>query len=207
MFGMDLNHGAADNKPYPFVRPEIVNKEFAGTFEEFLREVWVGIINASNSSGTKATDDAKLGDLLEKLQNMLLSRRTNGVMSREEFAAVSLMSWFHLTVDSNTPVVNDLRAQAASAEQRLYKIAQQVGVPAHGLSNSYFEIADSVSILLILIEAGLFAAVPGAVKALYTPGGAAEQTMRTIITHWSIITGRDIKGSRLAPSEGLRRAS
>ena len=37
----------ADNKPYPFARAEAANKEFVSTFEELLREVWIGIINAS----------------------------------------------------------------------------------------------------------------------------------------------------------------
>ena len=33
----------ADNKPYPYIRAEASNKEFVGTFEELLREVWIGI--------------------------------------------------------------------------------------------------------------------------------------------------------------------
>ena len=36
LLGMDLNHGAADNKPYSYVRAEASNKEFVGTFEELL---------------------------------------------------------------------------------------------------------------------------------------------------------------------------
>ena len=28
MFGMDLNHGADDNSPYPFVRADAANNEF-----------------------------------------------------------------------------------------------------------------------------------------------------------------------------------
>ena len=155
MLGMDLNHGTSDNKPYPFVRADASNKEFVSTFEELLREVWIGIINAGNTSGTKATDDAKLTELTKKLQDMLLARRLNGNLSREEFACVSMMSWFHLTVESDTAVVIDLRANATSAEQRLFKIAQLVGVPAHGLSASYFDIADAISRILLLIEMGI----------------------------------------------------
>jgi transcriptional regulator with XRE-family HTH domain len=205
MLGMDLNHGAADNKPYVFVRAEAANKEFVSTFEELLREVWIGIINASNSSGTKSTDDAKLTELMKKLQDMLLARRLNGNLSREEFACVAMMSWFHLTVDSDSAVVMDLRAQATSPEQRLYKIAQAVGVPAHGLSGSYFEIAEPISRLLLLVETGVFTTIPNAVAALYTPGSALERHMRNIITHWSIITGRDMKAGKVAPSDAPRR--
>ena len=205
VLGMDLNHGTSENKPYPFVRAEATNKEFISTFEEFLREVWVGIINASNTSGTKATDDAKLRELVQTLEQMLLARRLNGFLSREEFTYVSMLSWFHLTVESDSAVIVDLRAQATSAEQRLYKVAQLVGVPAHGLSGSYFDIADSISQILLLIETGVFITAPNGVAALYTPGEAAERLMRTIITHWSIITGRDMKAGKIAPMDAPRR--
>jgi hypothetical protein len=205
VLGMDLNHGAADNKPYSFVRAEAGNKEFVSTFEELLREVWVGIINASNTSGTKSTDDAKLKELATTLQEMLLARRLNGNLSREEFTYVAMLSWFHLTVESDSAVVVDLRAQATSEAQRLYKIAQLVGVPAHGLAGSYFDIADSVSRILLLIETGIFAVIPNAVAALYTPTSPLERLMRTIITHWSIITGRDMKAGKIAPADAPRR--
>ncbi len=205
VLGMDLNHGTADNKPYPFVRAETGNKEFVTTFEELLREVWVGIINASNTSGTKSTDDAKLKELATTLQEMLLARRLHGNLSREEFTYVAMMSWFHLTVEIDSAVVVDLRAQATSEAQRLYKIAQLVGVPAHGLAGSYFDIAEAVSKILLLIETGIFAAVPNAVTALYTPGSALERVMRTIITHWSVITGRDMKAGKIAPADAPRR--
>jgi hypothetical protein len=207
VLGMDLNHGTSDNKPYTFVRADSSNKEFVSTFEELLREVWIGIINASNSSGTKATDDAKLTVLTKKLQDMLLARRLNGNMSREEFTAVSTMSWFHLTVESDTAVIADLNANASSAEQRLYKVAQAVGVPAHGLSSSYFDIADAISRVLLEIETGVFTATPNGVAAMYTPGSDFEGFMRTIITHWSIITGRDLKAGKIAPSEAPRRTA
>jgi hypothetical protein len=207
VLGMDLNHGTSDNKPYTFVRADSSNKEFVSTFEELLREVWVGIINASNSSGTKATDDAKLTVLTKKLQDMLLARRLNGNMSREEFTAVSMMSWFHLTVESDTAVIADLNANASSAEQRLYKVAQAVGVPAHGLSGSYFDIADAISIVLLTIETGVFTSTPNGVAAMYAPGSQFEGFMRTIITHWSIITGRDLKAGKIAPSEAPRRTA
>ena len=112
MFGMDLNHGTDDNKPYPYVKAEAANSEFVSTFEEFLREVWVGMENVNNKSGANPTDDAKIADLAEKLHDMLRTRRETGNLSREEFVFVSWMSWFHLTVDSDLPIIQDLRAQA-----------------------------------------------------------------------------------------------
>ena len=202
MFAMDLNHGTDDNKPYPYVKAEAANKEFASTFEEFLREVWIGIENFNNTSGANPRDDAKIADLAEKLHDMLRTRRETGNLSREEFVFVSWMSWFHLTVDSDLEIIRDLRAQATSPEERLFKIAQRVGLPAHGLSKSYFDIADSISRILIEIETGIFND-PAAVPALYTPavdGGGPNEAMLTIIRHWSIITGREMKARRVTPS-------
>jgi hypothetical protein len=202
MFGMDLNHGTDDNKPYPYVKAEAANSEFVNTFEEFLREVWIGIENVNNVSGANPTDNAKIADLAEKLHDMLITRRQTGNLSREEFVFVSMLSWFHLTVDSDLPIIQDLRAQATSPEERLFKIAQRVGLPAHGLSKNYFDIADSISRILILIETGLLNDADAA-PALYTPaqdGGGPDVAMRTIIRHWSIITGREMKARRVTPS-------
>ena len=207
LLGMDLNRGTADNKPYPFIRAEAANKEFVPTFEELLREVWIGIVNATNTSGTNSTDNAKLTELTQQLQQMLLARRLNGNLAREEFAAVAMMSWFHLTVETETAVVQDLRASATSAEQRLFKIAQLVGVPAHGLSGSYFDIADAISTVLLTIETIDLAILPNTVVAMYTAGAPLERLMRTIITHWSIITGRDMKAGKIAPMEAARRVA
>ena len=145
MFGMDLNHGTDDNKPYPYTKAEAANSGFVSTFEELLREVWIGMENVNNQTGANPTDDAKIADLAEKLHDMLRTRREAGNLSREEFDFVSMMSWFHLTVDSDLPIIQDLRAQAASPEERLFKIAERVGLPAHGLSKNYFDIADSIS--------------------------------------------------------------
>jgi hypothetical protein len=201
MFGMDLNHGTDDNKPYPYMKAEASNKEFVSTFEELLREVWIGIENVNNTSGGNPTDDAKIANLAEKLHDMLRTRRETGNLSREEFVSVSMLSWFHLTVDSDLPIIQDLRAQAASPEERLFKIAQRVGLPAHGLSKSYFDIADSISRILIEIETGIFN-TRAAVPALYTStgGGDPEEAMRTIIEYWSNITGREMKARRVTPS-------
>ncbi|UFS71443.1 hypothetical protein LPW11_04415 [Geomonas sp. RF6] len=200
VFGMNLNHGPEEGKAYPYLRAEAANNEFVATFEEFLREIWVGMENVNNTSGANPKDDAKIADLAEKLHDMLRTRRETGNLSREEFVFVSWMSWFHLTVESDLPIIQDLRAQAASSEERLFKIAQRVGLPAHGLSKSYFDIADSISRILILIETGVFN-TPGAAPALYTPAaGGPEEAMRTIIRHWSIITGREMKARRVTPS-------
>lgn len=199
MFGMDLNHGAEDGKPYPYVKAEAANSEFVSTFEEFLREVWVGMTYVTATASSNPTDQSKIAELATKLHDMLRSRRQNGNLSREEFAFVSAMSWFHLTVEFDSPIVLALRADATGIEQRLFKIAERIGLPAHGLSKNFFHIADVISRILIQIERGDYND-SNAVPALYTPPSAPEAAMRTIISDWTAITGRDVKARKVATS-------
>jgi hypothetical protein len=83
-----------------------------------------------------------------------------------------------------------------------------VGLPAHGLTKSYLDLADPMSRILIQIEMDTYNS-PAAVAALFTPGSlyppglpgpGPEGDMRTIITHWSVITGRDVKARKVVPS-------
>jgi hypothetical protein len=205
MFGMDLNHGAEDGQPYRYPRSEAGNTEFVATFEELLREVWVGIINLGNTSGATQTDEAKIGMLADNLRNMLRSRRLGGNLQREEFDAVTMMSWLHLTVDFNSPIVRSIRAEAESPAERLFKIATKVGLPAHGLSDAYFRIATPLSDVLRLLESVSFA-TPGAARALIdgsiagamVQGQTIPAVMTEVITYWSIITGRDMKARKVS---------
>jgi hypothetical protein len=112
------------------------------------------------------------------------------------------MAWFHLTLDYDSPIVQSLRADATGTEQRLFKVAERVGLPAHGLSKHFFEIADPLSRILIQIEMGDYNK-DTAVAALYTADntpGSPESAMRKIITHWTAITGRDVKARKVAPN-------
>jgi hypothetical protein len=190
MFGMELNHGTEDGKPYGVVKADASNLTFVATFEELLREVWVAMSYFKASASADLTDPSKIQSLIQKLHDMLLSRRQNGNLAREEFAYVTTMEWFHLTLSANTSIVQSMRAEATGIEQRLFKIAERVGMPAHGLSRSFLDIAEPISRLLIDIEAGSYNTVPS-VAALYTPGSSTEADMRTILTHWATI--RNIK--------------
>jgi hypothetical protein len=198
MFGMDLNHGTDGNAAYPYEKPPASNRDFVSVFEEFMREVWRGIENFANTSGTNSTDDAAIADLARRLSQMLLARRQLGNLSREEFLFVATMSWLHLTVEISSPIVRDLKADSTSPEERLRKIGERVGVPAHGKSMSYFQLAEPMSRILIALETGLYND-PGDVPALYAPG-AVRDDMMTIVTHWSIATGRDIKAGKVIVS-------
>ncbi len=202
LFGVDLNHGYDDGRPYPYAKPDAANKEFVGLFEEFLREVWRGIENYTNTSGAKPTDDAAIAELGGALADILTVRRRNGALSREEFSAVAAMSWFHLTLMSDTAIVVDLKAQATSPEERLRKIGERVKVQPHPKSEQYFVMADAASTILTAIEARLFAN-PLGVPALYadTPGNQVRASMMTIIAQWSIASGRDMKATSVAASD------
>jgi hypothetical protein len=197
MFGMDLNHGIDDNKPYPYEKPATANREFVSTFEEFLREIWVAISNANNNSGTNPKDDAAIANLARRLHDMLRTRRTNGNLSQDEFWFVAMMSWFHLSVEFNSSIVVSLRAEGSSEEERLKKIAERVKAPAHAKSYYFFRLADPLSRLLTQIELGTYND-PATAPALYTPGTAAtpnpvEADVRLIITYWSFATDRNMK--------------
>jgi hypothetical protein len=195
MFGMDLNHGGEGGQPYPYVKAETHNNEFVTTLEELLREVWVAITNVGNQSGVNPTDRGKIETLVAALHNMLVSRRVYGNLSREEFVAVTTMSWFHVSMQADLPIIQSLRAEAASPEQRLFKVAERVGLPAHGLSKSYFDLADPLSQVLVQIEEDPVAIVPGLLVQ-----GDLQTAMSGIITHWSIVTGRDMKARKVAAS-------
>lgn len=192
MFGMDLNHGMDDTKSYPYVKPDTANREFVSTFEEFLREVWVAIANAKNETGTNPKDDGAIANSARRLHDMLRTRRTNGNLSQEEFWFVSMMSWFHLSVEFDSPIVVSLRAEGSSEEERLKKIAERVKLPAHGKSYYFFRLADPLSRLLTQIEIGTYNN-PDAVPALYDPTSLVEDDMRLIITYWSYATDRNMK--------------
>jgi hypothetical protein len=200
MFGMDLNHGGDDGKPYVYVKAEAANTSFVSSFEEFLREVWVGMTYVTATSSSNPTDPSKIAELATALHDQLRSRRQNGNLSREEFAAVSTMSWFHLALESpSSPIIAALRIDATGIQERLLKMAQIVRVPAHALCFNFFRIADPLSRMLIQIETGDFND-QAAVTALYTPGNSVESDMRNIIADWTAITGRDVKARKVAPS-------
>jgi hypothetical protein len=207
MFGMDLNHGTDDGRPYSYERAVAANRDFVPTFEAFLREVWRGIINARNTTGPNTTDDAAIANLAGRLSEMLKDRRENGNLSREEFFFVATMSWFHLTVEFDSPIVLDLKAQGSSPAERLRAIGERVGIPPHGRAYDMFSLADPMSRLLIAIESGSLseaANVPLLYRERDTPVVVPRTPLRdditTIITNWSSATGRNIKADPVTAS-------
>lgn len=208
MFGIDLNHGrygidpsgrTDTSTPYPYVQTDAANREFVPTLEEFLREIWVGIENANNTSGSNPKDDAAIANLARRLHDMLQTRRQYGNLSQEEFFFVSMMSWFHLSLEYNSPIVKALKAEATSEDERLKKIGQKVGLPAYDNAFHLFRLADPLSALLIQIESGTYLD-ESAIPALYTPGPVATD-IASIITNWSFSTGRSLKKRPVAVTD------
>jgi hypothetical protein len=200
MFGMDLNHGTDDNQPYPYVKAETANLDFVRLWRDFLREVWRGFINRANSSGPKMTDDNAIEDLAQKLGQILQERRGTGrfYLSREEFVSVAALSWFHLTVSADSPIVVDLKASATTPEERTRRLGEVVRLPANARSRSFFQMAEPMSEILHALEQGNFAAAGD----FYTDTGVHTASMRTLMSQWSIATGDDIKA---IPTTGSAR--
>jgi hypothetical protein len=187
-----------------------VNTGFRERWTELLRQVWLGIENARNDSGPNATDREYVALLARALKDMMNMRRRGGQLAREEFVYVSTMSWFHLTLESDSPIVKDLRADATSEADRLAKIAQLVGMQPAPRARELFELADLMSTLLRVIELGDFDTGEKA-ETLYIPfaGGVNEQLLRDmnrIIDLWQSATGDRVKDRPIGSGPGALSA-
>jgi hypothetical protein len=199
MLGMDLNHGPGDK---PFVKPDAANRDFVPSLEALLREVWRGIVNASNRVGPKEVDKVAIAEHVRRLQSMMLDRRLFDIRF-EEFVIVALASWVHLSLHAQSPLVLELPARATNIEERLRRIGERVGVVPHGRSREHFHMAKRLSILLRLIEASY--AMPGnplgdsaGAALFYRRGSPLRALVEPIVTHWSNATGRSLKASVVA---------
>jgi len=202
LFGMDLNHGTDDGRPYPYSKPEVANRDFAMVFETLLAEVWRGYVNRMTFVAENQTDENAINNLIRRLHEMLQSRRTFGTLSREEFDAVALISWLHLTVGFLTQVTASMNVQAVGLADRLKQIGDRVGLAPHARSDSYFELAIPISNVLLAIESG---AVLNNAGALYN--GPYTPDMLNVITHWSIATGRNVKDPAMRQPLGVLAAT
>jgi hypothetical protein len=199
MFGMDLSHAGELAKEHPYRRPAASNRDFVPTLHVFLREVWKGIMNAKNSSGPNTTDPVAIATAARRLFDMMATRRINGNLSREEFRAVAVMSWLHLAVMYDSPVVVDLKATASSPEQRLAKLGQRVGLTAHSRAKPLFDLAQPFSFLMHSIEMRKFNDPDGAALLFNVtpPNNVAELNAEIVIDQYSIATGIDLKSSAI----------
>jgi hypothetical protein len=197
MFGMDCAHPMPPQYATPGAdqvwKRDVgsANERFHEIFVQLLQQVWLGIENVTNSSGANPTDPSYIGQLSQILRDMFDMRRRGGQLAREEFVHVSTMSWFHLTVDSNTPLVIDLKAQGTDPADRLAKIGQRVGITPPRQAREYFEMAGPISTLLRFIELGTFDDATGA--ALLYKAASIRDDMNTVIDLWQSATGDPLK--------------
>jgi hypothetical protein len=204
MFAMDLPHplrpAAGGAEPVPVWRTDVAqaHDDFRATWTELLRLVWVAFANVTNSVGANPTDNFGIGYLCQTLQQQLGMRRLNGNLAREEFAYVTILSWFHLTLDADTAIVRTLRAEATTPAERLSIIGRRVGITPHPHARELFLLADRMSEILRLIESGLAGANP---TLLYLPG-VIQTTMVEIINLWERATGDRIRQEGYAAAPG-----
>jgi hypothetical protein len=198
MFAMDLSFGAETNAPFVYDKAEAANRSFPQLFEELLFELWKAIENIRNIAGANAADDDRIYRLAEQLGFMLRSRRQQQLLNREELAASTAMGWFDLTLAMDTPVVQDLRAQATSPGDRLRIIGERVGLAPHTKAASFFSMAAELSTLLRLLEEDRVTG-PNQSPLLYemAPPAIGVESRR-VLTEWSAASGRDLKAQKVA---------
>jgi hypothetical protein len=201
MFGFDLPHPLPSALPVPGGERQRdwkaqvglgVNADFRAKWTELLRQVWHGLENFSNTSGSNPTDPSYIAFLCESLKDMQNNRRRGGLLAREEFVHVTVLSWFHLTLQTDSPIVRDLKAEATSPADRLALIAQRVGLTPAARSRELFELAEKMSSVLRSIELGLFDD-PTSAATLFNATTTLGNEMRDLINLWQSATGERVK--------------
>jgi hypothetical protein len=199
MFGLDLPHAlpgypatAEDRTNWKADTGLGVNTDFRQKWSELLRQVWYGLENSANTSGANPTDDGYISLLCQAIKDMLNNRRKGGLLAREEFVHVTVLSWFHLTLQTDTPIVVDLKAAATSPADRLARIAERLGMKPAARSRELFELAEPMSSLLRAIELDTFGNSTAA-STLHATGTVLAEEMRNLINLWQSATGEHVK--------------
>ncbi len=216
MFGIDLAFGdgsSTSGGTIPYFRAKASNQQFISLFEKYLAEVWQGYINARNISGPNTSDANNLVELAIQLQELLAARRggrpgggTNIYagrnLSQEEYASAILLTWFTFIISANTPVVQFLNCQSSTIGERLLKIGEKVGVPAHSRCQALFEMAGPAANILTLLETGGYLNTPANVQTMLSslnPGTLISidsdnmNYFLLVINNWEKATGHRIK--------------
>lgn len=212
MFGMDLAFGDnTSNTPVSFYKSEFNNQPFIILFEKFLTEIWQAYTNARNQVGPNTTDMFIIVDTAQKIQEMLMARRTTETtfnnyrffnLSKEEYASVVMMAWLFEAVSYDSPIVNFLRCNGNTPGERLINIGNKVGLPAHNKSEGLLDIAPPMNTLLRRIEFGDYNAEDEARTIIesQTPASTATAAQKQalndlllIINNWEKATGHRIK--------------
>jgi hypothetical protein len=113
------------------------------------------------------------------------------------------MSFLHLAVLYDSPMVQDLRAEASSPELRLQKMAERVGMSAHPKSKALFDLAGPFSKLLQSIETGKYNTAANT-PLLYAelPPTAISRNAENVIDQYTLATGHDLKSLAVSAVKG-----
>jgi hypothetical protein len=111
------------------------------------------------------------------------------------------MSWLHLTVSFDSPIMADLRAQASGPAEHLRRIARQVGMTAHPESQALFALAQPFAALPRRIENGQLDNTTLA-RNLYSRNGG--DLFETVIGNYSIPIGHDVKALPVTVTEQVQ---
>jgi hypothetical protein len=203
MFGLDLPHPLPSSSgdggaPWKADVGNGVNTAFSGRWTDLLEQAWTGFENRANQVGANATDPVYVALLCAALDDMLGNRRRGGLLAREEMSHVAVMSWCHLTVEFDTPLVVDLQATATSPAERLARLAERVGMAPAPRSRELFELAGPLSALMWGIELSLFntGATAGSLYLPNVPNGPPTQlniAVNQIVDLWQSATGTRLK--------------
>ena len=226
MFGMDLAFGDANNKDFNYIKADFANSAFITLFESFLVEIWQAYTNANNTSGQNSTDVLHIEEIVRKLQEMLMLRRTSRLdfrdypyynLSKEEFSSYISMFWLLNIISYDSSIVDFLNCSANTAGERLINIGKRVGLPAHTKSVALLDIAHPMNALLRLIELGTLNN-PNQLdriirsRSTVNPNNpvstAAEiaimDNLLLILNNWEKATGHRIKNPDTVLSGGVR---
>lgn len=199
MFGLDLAFGTEDNSAPVYDKSLAANTGFSALFEELLFELWQAMSNERNFAGSNQADDDRIFRIAEQLQFILMARRQQGLLRREELGAATALGWAELTVSFDTPVVQDLGANASNPASRLRIMGERVGLASHSRSAAFFSMAAELSKFLRVIESGIVSG-PDKTWVLYAtqpikdvdPLPIGTETRR-VITEWAAATGKNLK--------------
>lgn len=223
MFGMDLAFGdITSTGPVNFYKAEFNNQPFIILFEKFLTEIWQAYTNARNQVGANSTDMFIITDTAQKIQEMLMSRRTTETtffnyryfnLSKEEYSSVVMMSWLFEAVSYDSPLVQFLRCNGNTPGERLINIGNKVGLHAHAKSEGLLDIAPAMNTLLRRIELGDYNVELEARTIIesQTPGSTASIPQKQalidlllIINNWEKATGHRIKNPEASINAAVR---
>jgi hypothetical protein len=202
MFGLDLPHAVAGGEGQPWKRSAgaASNGRFLEIWNELLRQVWLGVENERNQSGSNPTDAGYIAYLCQTIGEMLRLRRRGAMLAREEFSYVCMLNWLHLTVEADTSLVTDLSATAGgngNPTDRLAVIGRMVGIEPSRQTRELFELADLLSPVLWAIELRFFDNVTQAelLFRLHNLGVTPiiAEAMNRIIDLWQSATGERVK--------------